>query len=183
MVRKRVQRTKKYQPLDTLTTPATDLDQRERNRLELGEILEAARHAVLTSRQDRIIELWMRGWSVPEIGAELKLPVTRVSDEKYKALRKLEHQLSHPDHAVHRSADLVAHRGEELALGAVGLAGGYGKLVGAGGGLFERKVRLGHRRVQRGVPNGDGRHRDREADSSGTYPSTYWCRSSSASRW
>src|ERR1700677_1399691 len=95
MVRKRVQRTKKYQPLDTLTTPATDLDQRERNRLELGEILEGARHAVLTSRQDRIIELWMRGWSVPEIGAEMKLPVTRVSDEKYKALRKLEHQLSH----------------------------------------------------------------------------------------
>jgi DNA-binding NarL/FixJ family response regulator len=72
----------------------TDLDQRQRNRLELGEILEDARRAVLTARQDRIIELWMRGWSVPEIGAELKLPVTRVSDEKYKALRKLEHQLS-----------------------------------------------------------------------------------------
>ena len=35
----------------------------------------------------------MRGWSVPEIGAELKLAVTRVSDEKYKALRKLEQQL------------------------------------------------------------------------------------------
>jgi hypothetical protein len=95
MVRKRVQRTKKYQPLDTFPTPVTDLDQRERNRLELGEILEAARRAVLTPRQDRIIELWMRGWSVPEIGAELKLAVTRVSDEKYKALRKLEHQLSH----------------------------------------------------------------------------------------
>ena len=43
---------------------------------------------------DRIlIELWMRGWSVPEIGAELELPLTRVSDEKYKALRKLEHHL------------------------------------------------------------------------------------------
>jgi DNA-binding CsgD family transcriptional regulator len=95
MVRKRVQRTKKYQPLDNFTTPVTDLDQRERDRLELGEILEAARRAVLTARQDRIIELWMRGWSVPEIGAELKLAVTRVSDEKYKALRKLEHQLSH----------------------------------------------------------------------------------------
>jgi len=94
MVRKRVQRTKKYQPLDTLTTPVTVLDQRQRDRLELGEILEAARHAVLTPRQDRIIELWMRGWSVPEIGAELKLAVTRVSDEKYKALRKLENQLS-----------------------------------------------------------------------------------------
>ena len=58
-----------------------------------GEILEAARRAVLSERQDRIIELWMRGWSVPEIGAELNLPVTRVSDEKYKALRKLEQQL------------------------------------------------------------------------------------------
>jgi len=93
MVRKRVQRTKRYQPLDAFTTPALDLDQRHRDRLELGEILEAARRAVLTARQDRIIELWMRGWSVPEIGAELKLPVTRVSDEKYKALRKLERQL------------------------------------------------------------------------------------------
>ena len=95
MVRKRVQRTKRYQPLDAFTTPATNLDQRQRDRLELGEILEAARRAVLTARQDRIIELWMRGWSVPEIGAELNLPVTRVSDEKYKALRKLEHQLGH----------------------------------------------------------------------------------------
>jgi hypothetical protein len=93
MVRKRVQRTKRFQPLDGFTTPSSDLDRRQRDRLELGEILEAARRAVLTSRQDRIIELWMRGWSVPEIGAELKLPVTRVSDEKYKALRKLEQHL------------------------------------------------------------------------------------------
>ena len=75
MVRKRVQRTKRYQPLDGYTTPATNLDQRQRDRLELGEILEAARHAVLTARQDRIIELWMRGWSVPEIGDELGMTV------------------------------------------------------------------------------------------------------------
>jgi hypothetical protein len=93
--RRELVRAKKFQPLDHLTTPITDLDHRERDRLELGEILEAARHAVLTTRQDRIIELWMRGWSVPEIGAELKLPVTRISDEKYKALRKLEQQLAH----------------------------------------------------------------------------------------
>jgi ATP/maltotriose-dependent transcriptional regulator MalT len=93
MVRKRVQRTKRHQTLDTYSTPTSDFDQRERNRLELGEILEAARRAALTDRQDRIIELWMRGWSVPEIGEELDLPVTRVSDEKYKALRKLERRL------------------------------------------------------------------------------------------
>jgi hypothetical protein len=95
MVRKRVQRSKRYHALDDFNTPLTDLDQRERDRLELGEILEAARRAVLSDRQDRIIELWMRGWSVPEIGIELGLPVTRVSDEKYKALRKLERQLVH----------------------------------------------------------------------------------------
>jgi DNA-binding NarL/FixJ family response regulator len=93
MVRKRVQRTKRFQPLDGFTTPTTNLDQRQRDRIELGEILEGARRAVLSSRQDRIIELWMRGWSVPEIGAELDLPLTRVSDEKYKALRKLEQHL------------------------------------------------------------------------------------------
>jgi RNA polymerase sigma factor (sigma-70 family) len=92
MVRKRVQRTKRFQPLDSCT-PATDTDQRHRDRLELGEILEAARRAVLSKRQDKIIELWMRGWSVPEIGEELNLPLARVSDEKYKALRKLEQHL------------------------------------------------------------------------------------------
>ncbi len=92
MVRKRVQRARRFQPLEG-STPVTDLDQRERDRLELGEILEAARRAVLSQRQDRIIELWMRGWTVPDIGEELNMPLARVSDEKYKALRKLEHHL------------------------------------------------------------------------------------------
>ena len=94
MVRKRVQRSKKHQPLDEQYTPGPDLDQRHRNRQELGEILEAARQAVLTPRQDRIVELWTRGWSVPEIGEAMKMPVARVSDEKYKALRKLENHLA-----------------------------------------------------------------------------------------
>jgi hypothetical protein len=94
MVRKRVQRSKKYQPLDPQSTPGPDLDRRHRDRQELGEILEAARRAVLTARQDRIVELWTRGWTVPEIGEELGMPVARVSDEKYKALRKLENHLA-----------------------------------------------------------------------------------------
>jgi RNA polymerase sigma factor (sigma-70 family) len=93
MVRKRVQRAKRHQPIDGLALPGPDSDQRHRDRLELGEILESARRAVLSPRQDRILELWMRGWSVPEIGADLGIPVNRVSDEKYKALRKLESQL------------------------------------------------------------------------------------------
>jgi len=96
MVRKRVQRSARHQSLDERFTPGPgpDLDARHRNRQELGEILEAARRAVLTPRQDRIVELWTRGWTVPEIGEAMKLPVARVSDEKYKALRKLERHLA-----------------------------------------------------------------------------------------
>jgi len=93
MVRKRVQRAKRCQPIDSLPIVCMDYEHQQRQRLELGEILEAARRAVLSPRQDRIVELWMRGWSVPEIGTELKMAVNRVSDEKYKALRKLEHHL------------------------------------------------------------------------------------------
>lgn len=92
MVRKRVQRSKKYQPLDE-TSPSFALGD-DRNRLELGEILEAARQAVLSPRQDRIVELWTRGWTVPEIADALGLNPARVSDEKYKALRKLERHLA-----------------------------------------------------------------------------------------
>lgn len=95
MVRKRVQRAKKYQTLDPSVPTVVDHDRKNRERLELGEILEAARRAVLSDRQDRIVELWMRGWTVPEISDELKLPAPRVSDEKYKALRKLEQHLNH----------------------------------------------------------------------------------------
>jgi DNA-directed RNA polymerase specialized sigma24 family protein len=93
MVRKRVQRAKKFQPIESAFSSLIDHDRRHRDRLELGEILEGARRAVLSERQDRIIELWMRGWTVPEISDELKIPSPRVSDEKYKALRKLEQHL------------------------------------------------------------------------------------------
>jgi RNA polymerase sigma factor (sigma-70 family) len=94
MVRKRVQRAKRHQPLDDCQTADFDRDGRERERRELGEILEAARRAVLSARQDRIVELWTQGWTVPEIAGELQMEPARVSDEKYKALRKLERHLA-----------------------------------------------------------------------------------------
>lgn len=99
-VRKRVQRARQLQPLDERVVPGSDQDGRNRYRQELGEILEAARLAVLTPRQDRIVEMWTRGWTVPEISQALAMPVARVSDEKYKALRKLER------HLADRRADL-----------------------------------------------------------------------------
>ena len=94
MVRKRVQRARRLQPLDDQLTPGPDVDGRNRERQELGEILEAARRAVLSPRQDRIVELWTRGWTVPDISRTLGLAPARVSDEKYKALRKLERHLA-----------------------------------------------------------------------------------------
>jgi RNA polymerase sigma factor (sigma-70 family) len=94
MVRKRVQRSKRYQSFDEQLVVGPDVDRKERERQELGEILEAARRAVLTKRQDRIVELWTRGWTVPEIAETMNMPVARVSDEKYKALRKLERHLA-----------------------------------------------------------------------------------------
>lgn len=93
MVRKRVQRSRRLQPLDPAIPSPVDGDRVAKLRLELGEILEAARDAVLSRRQNQIIELWLRGSTAPEIALELAMPVTRVSDEKYKALRKLERHL------------------------------------------------------------------------------------------
>jgi RNA polymerase sigma factor (sigma-70 family) len=114
MVRKRVQRAKRYQSLDGQATPDPQPDAQLRQRQELGEILEAACHAVLTERQNRIVELWTHGWSVPEISERLQLPVARVSDEKYKALRKLERYLTN------RRDDLGVGRWNEPAALLVG---------------------------------------------------------------
>jgi RNA polymerase sigma factor (sigma-70 family) len=94
MVRKRVQRAKRLQSFDEQLAPGSERDTRDRERQELGEILEAARRAVLSPRQDRIVELWTRGWTVPDISQSMNLSPARVSDEKYKALRKLERHLA-----------------------------------------------------------------------------------------
>lgn len=94
MVRKRVQRTKRFAPLDDQGTLGPDTDARDRERRELGELLENARRAVLSERQDKIVEMWTGGFTVPEISEALDMPLARVSDEKYKALRKLERHLA-----------------------------------------------------------------------------------------
>ena len=47
----------------------------------------------LSPRQRRILELTADGWPVPEIATELGTTVERVSDEKYKAIKKLQHHI------------------------------------------------------------------------------------------
>jgi DNA-directed RNA polymerase specialized sigma24 family protein len=117
MVRKRVQRARRLQPLDDQLTPGPDVDGRNRERQELGEILEAARRAVLSPRQDRIVELWTRGWTVPDISRTLGLAPARVSDEKYKALRKLEHHLADQRDDLDLPAEVVVVDGDARQVG------------------------------------------------------------------
>jgi RNA polymerase sigma factor (sigma-70 family) len=76
--------------VDTVADPRSPAEQ------TLAEDREAVRRAAnetLSPRQQRILKLSLEGWSVHEIGEELTLPVERVSDEKYKAVRKLRARL------------------------------------------------------------------------------------------
>ena len=67
-------------------------DARSAHAANLHQEREAVRQAaegLLSPRQQRILQMSFEGWSVQEMGRELNLPAERVSDEKYKAIRKL----------------------------------------------------------------------------------------------
>lgn len=86
-VKKRTQRARKYSgAVDTVA------DSRDPQAVRLAEDREAVRQAaaeLLSARQQRILQLSFEGWSVQDISDELALPPERVSDEKYKGVRKL----------------------------------------------------------------------------------------------
>jgi RNA polymerase sigma factor (sigma-70 family) len=86
-VKKRTQRSRKYNGL--AEDVADYRAQPETARNELREELTRAAREVLSARQQQIVQLSCAGWSVPEIADELRTTVDRVSDEKYKAIRKL----------------------------------------------------------------------------------------------
>lgn len=91
-VKKRSQRTKKM--ASALTD--TIADHRELSRREMSEELQQVRTAArenLSLRQQQILERSLEGWSVQEIAQTLRIPAERVSDEKYKAVRKLRESL------------------------------------------------------------------------------------------
>ncbi len=55
------------------------------------------------------------------------------ANSRWRGCRSVfEQQPAHPDHRVHRRADLVAHRGQERPLGLVGLLGEPGLLFELG---------------------------------------------------
>ncbi len=95
-VRKQAQRLKRYLPLE-YTGEVASSRRAEKDPAEtyaLTELLRTAREKVLTPRQDKIIELWSQGAAISEIAREIGMKVAQVSDEKYKAMAKLENFLS-----------------------------------------------------------------------------------------
>ena len=68
---------------------ADDHDDQNRRLADERDAVRRAAAELLSPRQQRILQLSFDGWSVQEIGDEMKLPAERVSDEKYKAIRKL----------------------------------------------------------------------------------------------
>jgi RNA polymerase sigma factor (sigma-70 family) len=88
-VKKRVQRARKF---SGLTPDLADYrDRGENNVRDDRAAVAKAAGEVLSPRQRRILELTADGWAVPEIASELGTTVERVSDEKYKAVKKLQH--------------------------------------------------------------------------------------------
>jgi RNA polymerase sigma factor (sigma-70 family) len=87
-VKKRTQRSRKLAawPSDGV---ADRHERRERRLADDREAVRQAADALLSERQQRILRLSLEGWSVQDIARELSIPAERVSDEKYKSIRKL----------------------------------------------------------------------------------------------
>ena len=86
-VKKRIQRARKFSP--AIDSVADRRDPQRRQLREQREVVNEAAAEVLTARQQLIVQMSFEGWSVQDMSKELRLPVERISDEKYKAIRKL----------------------------------------------------------------------------------------------
>jgi len=84
-VKKRVQRARKPQALPEEGVADRRVDAAADDR----EVLAQAAAEVLTDRQRQVLRLWAEGYEVPDIAKELNTTAARVSDEKYKAIRRL----------------------------------------------------------------------------------------------
>jgi RNA polymerase sigma factor (sigma-70 family) len=90
-VKKRVQRGKRWAPLDEV---ADRRDGRDQSLAEDREAVRLAAAELLSPRQQKVLQLSSAGWSVQEIAEKLATPAERVSDEKYKAIQKLRAKMS-----------------------------------------------------------------------------------------
>jgi RNA polymerase sigma factor (sigma-70 family) len=97
-VKKRTQRARKWSGAIDAVADRHDLESRDRH--EQREAVRQAAEELLSTRQQRILQMSFEGWSVHEMAGELGLPAERVSDEKYKAIRKLRAHLQRREEAT-----------------------------------------------------------------------------------
>jgi len=91
-VKKRTQRERKHS--GAVESVADRREPLALHRAEEREMVHQAARDLLSPRQQRILQLSFEGWSVQEMARELNLGVERISDEKYKAIRKLRTHLA-----------------------------------------------------------------------------------------
>lgn len=90
-VKKRSQRDRaRYVPLassvaENSSAPSSSFDR---------EAVALAARRLLTPRQQQILQMSFEGWTVQDIASELSIATNRISDEKYKAIRKLREHFS-----------------------------------------------------------------------------------------
>jgi RNA polymerase sigma factor (sigma-70 family) len=92
-VKKRNQRQRKWSScLEDAVADSRDVH--NRRLADDREMVRQAAEELLSPRKQRILQMSFEGWSVQDIAVELKLGAERVSDEKYKAIRKLRAHLT-----------------------------------------------------------------------------------------
>src|SRR5438132_2591189 len=94
-VKKRSQRARKH--LDSVETLPDRRDPEVRRLEEERAAVRDAAEEALSPRQYRIVQMSLDGWSVHDVARELRLPAARISDEKYKAVRRLQDYLEPAD--------------------------------------------------------------------------------------
>jgi len=91
-VKKRVQRAKTAQALPEEGV-ADDSYRGELAQADVRQQIARAANEVLSERQRQILRLWAEGHDVGDMAEKLNMTAARVSDEKYKAVRKLREHL------------------------------------------------------------------------------------------
>lgn len=93
-VSQRWRRGSKRQPVSLDSLPECDCRSETARDMPWDTEAVATAMDVLNANQRRILQLWSDGNTVAEIAAELDLPAARVSDLKYKAIRKLRAEIA-----------------------------------------------------------------------------------------
>jgi RNA polymerase sigma factor (sigma-70 family) len=92
-VKKRTQRSRKLSSVAG-DAVADNRDGHDRRLADDWDAVHQSAGRLLSPRQQRILRLSSQGWTAKDIAEQMQLPPERVSDEKYKAIRKLREHLS-----------------------------------------------------------------------------------------